>query len=310
MPSDHFASGSRWKVTVFWSSETSQLSAIPGAGERSSGLKLTSRSQVIAQIVKSSSSWPMNGFSVCGSCAQPILRTFWASSPSLEVESSAPAGRATSATPSATVAAGSPPRSSCSSASSPVLSSWLVLRLGHRRLDHLEGLGGAVEPHASPRAASSPCACRARPARWRSPGSRAARSARRASPRSRAFDSGASGIVCDFRLTSVPKTKPAAPSSLPARIRWLSAVSTRYVLVVRSSTITTQPSVCTSYGVPMLAQSRVRQPPTSGASASALADRQHVGVLGVLEHAAERLRLEGAVEPLLGLARSARPSCG
>ena len=33
----------------------------------------------------------------------------------------------------------------------------------------------------------------------------------------------------------------------------------------------------------------------------ALADRQHVGVLGVLEHAAERLRLEGAVEPLLGL---------
>ena len=33
----------------------------------------------------------------------------------------------------------------------------------------------------------------------------------------------------------------------------------------------------------------------------ALADRQHVGVLGVLEHPAERLRLEGAVEPLLGL---------
>ena len=80
-------------------------------------------------------------------------------------------------------------------------------------------------------------------------------------------------------------------------------MSTRYGSVFRSSTITMQPSVWTSNGVPMLAQSSVRQPPTSGASATPVADREHVGVLGVLEHPAERLGLEGAVKPVLGLAR-------
>ena len=50
-PSDQIASGSSLKVIVFLSSETSQLSAIPGAGERSSGLKLTSRSQFSAQTL-------------------------------------------------------------------------------------------------------------------------------------------------------------------------------------------------------------------------------------------------------------------
>ena len=81
-------------------------------------------------------------------------------------------------------------------------------------------------------------------------------------------DSGPSGTVWYFKLTSVPNTKPAALSSLPARIRWLSAVSTRYGSVFRSSTITMQPSVWTSKGVPMLAHSSVRQPPTSGPSAT------------------------------------------
>ena len=75
----------------------------------------------------------------------------------------------------------------------------------------------------------------------------------------------------------------------------------------RSSTITTQPSVCTSYGVPMLALSSVRQPPASGASADSLADREHVGVLGILEDPPERLGLEGAVEPVLGLLGQLRP---
>ena len=58
LPSDHFALGSRWKVIVFLSSEMSQLWAMPGTGVRSLGLKLTSRSQLIAQSEKSSSSWP------------------------------------------------------------------------------------------------------------------------------------------------------------------------------------------------------------------------------------------------------------
>ena len=44
MPSDHFASGTRWKVTVFLSGETSQDFAKPGAGSQVFGLKLTSRS--------------------------------------------------------------------------------------------------------------------------------------------------------------------------------------------------------------------------------------------------------------------------
>src|SRR5688572_21473360 len=74
-PSDHFASSIRWKVTVRPSSETSHDSAIAGAGARSSGSKPTSSSQLIAQIVNSSSFTPTNGLSVLGSCDQPILRT-------------------------------------------------------------------------------------------------------------------------------------------------------------------------------------------------------------------------------------------
>ena len=102
LPSDHSALGSRWKVTVFLSGDTSQLFAMPGTGEKSLGLKLTSRSQLIAQAVKSSSSRPTNGLSVCGSCAQPIFSTLSAC-----LESWAPTGEAT-ATASTTVAASSP----------------------------------------------------------------------------------------------------------------------------------------------------------------------------------------------------------
>ena len=72
MPSDHLASGSSLKVTDFWSSETSQLSAMPGTGLRSSGEKLTSRSQLRAQTLKPSSLTSVNGFRVAGSWAQPI----------------------------------------------------------------------------------------------------------------------------------------------------------------------------------------------------------------------------------------------
>ena len=79
-----------------------------------------------------------------------------------------------------------------------------------------------------------------------------ARSARRASPRSTGSTPSPRAAVWPRRLTSVPKTKPATLSSLPARIRWLSAVSIRYSSVFRSSTISTQPSVSTSKGVPML----------------------------------------------------------
>ena len=74
-PSDQTLSGSSLKVTVLRSSETSQLSAMPGDGERSSALKLTSRSQFIDQTLKSSSSSATNGFRVCGSWAQPIRST-------------------------------------------------------------------------------------------------------------------------------------------------------------------------------------------------------------------------------------------
>ncbi len=41
------------------------------------------------------------------------------------------------------------------------------------------------------------------------------------------IDSAASGTVSGFRSTLVPNTNPVAFSSLPARIRWLIAVSTR-----------------------------------------------------------------------------------
>ena len=116
-------------------------------------------------------------------------------------------------------------------------------------------------------------------------------------------DSGPSGRVCACRFTFVPITRPAAPSSLPARIRWLSRVSIRYSSVFRSSIRTMQPSVSTSNGVPIEALSSVRQPPASGASRGAAADGQHVGVVGVVEDAPERLRPERAVEPVLGLRR-------
>jgi hypothetical protein len=43
-PSDHFAPSTSLKVIVRRSSETSHDCAIPGAGARLSGLKLTSRS--------------------------------------------------------------------------------------------------------------------------------------------------------------------------------------------------------------------------------------------------------------------------
>ena len=69
---------------------------------------------------------------------------------------------------------------------------------------------------------------------------------------------------------------------------------------LRSSSSTMQPSVSISYGVPRLAATSVRQPPTIGASATPLADGEHVRVVGVLGHAAERLGLEGAVEAVLG----------
>ena len=71
----------------------------------------------------------------------------------------------------------------------------------------------------------------------------------------------------------------------------------------RSSTISTQPSVSTSNGVPMLGAEQGQAAADQRRLGDPLADREHVGVLGVLEHAAERLGLEGAVEPLLGLLR-------
>ena len=59
-------------------------------------------------------------------------------------------------------------------------------------------------------------------------------------------DSEPSGGTRECRLTSVQNTRPAALSSLPARIRWFIAVSTRYSSSFRSSTRSTQPSVSIS----------------------------------------------------------------
>ena len=53
-----------------------------------------------------------------------------------------------------------------------------------------------------------------------------------------------------------------------------------------------QPSVSISYGVPRLAATSVRQPPTIGPSATPPVDGQHVRVVGILRDAAERLGLQ------------------
>src|SRR5687767_44399 len=133
-PSDHLAPSTSLNVTVFLSSETSQLSAMPGAGDRSSGLKFTSRSQLNAQTVKFSSSCATNGLSVWGSCSQPTLRTFF-SPPS----SWAPAGSAVTATASAATVTSSP---------TIVLS---LIPLSSSSFDcrfrHFKCLGGRVEAH-------------------------------------------------------------------------------------------------------------------------------------------------------------------
>src|SRR5215213_8591819 len=133
-PSDHLAPSIRWNVTVFLSSETSQLSAMPGAGDRSSGLKLTSWSQLSAQTRKFSSSWATNGLSVWTSCPQPILRTFF-----FAPSSWAPAGNAATVTASATAVTSIP----TIVLSLIQISSW---SFGYRRLCHFQGLRAGVEP--------------------------------------------------------------------------------------------------------------------------------------------------------------------
>ena len=57
----------------------------------------------------------------------------------------------------------------------------------------------------------------------------------------------------------------------------------------------------TSNGVPMLEDSSVRQPPTSGASAAPSPTVSTYGSSGSSNTRPERLRLERAVEPVLGL---------
>src|SRR3954465_5345798 len=92
-PSDHFWFANSLNVTVFLSGATCQLCAMPGTGPRALVLKSASSRQLIDQTTKSSSSSSMNGFSVWGSCPQPMRKTF--------LPSWAPAGAAASANASA-----------------------------------------------------------------------------------------------------------------------------------------------------------------------------------------------------------------
>ena len=97
------------------------------------------------------------------------------------------------------------------------------------------------------------------------------------------------------RLTSVPKTKPGGAVELAGADQVVERGVDQVLVGVQvldhdARSRRSRPRT----GVPMLAQSRVRQPPTSGASPTPLADREHVGVLGVLEHAARAARARSA----------------
>ena len=239
-------------MTVLPSSETSQLSAMPGLGSSVSGSKLSSSSQLSAQIVYSSSFTPTNGFSVFASWAQPIRRT------SLPESCAVAAGPPSAIAPATSTASNDPPASNLDliRASSSL----------NRRLQHLEGLAGRRR-----RAPARPSGIVAMCLPWPTgtfaiAGIPSGATSSSSISSIESVDSEPSGGTRECRLTSVPKTRPAASSSLPARIRWLIAVSTRYSSSFRSSTISTQPSVSTSNGVPMLALSSVMQPPTSGPS--------------------------------------------
>ena len=113
-------------------------------------------------------------------------------------------------------------------------------------------------------------------------------------------DSLYSGIVWPRRLTSVPNTNPAALANLPASIRWLRCASIMYGSSLRSSSITMQPSVSISYGVPRLAATSVRQPPTIGASATPSPTVSTYGSSGSSGTRPSGSGLEGLVERLLG----------
>ena len=136
------------------SSETSQLSAMPGLGARVSGSKLRSSSQLSAQIVYSSSLTPTKGLSVFGSCAQPIRRTSLS-----EDEPESCADPVEASRPSATAA-------TSTAVAARVFQRFTALLLG-RLPRGLPPPGSPVScpPRRcapAPPAASSPCACRAR----------------------------------------------------------------------------------------------------------------------------------------------------
>ena len=103
-------------------------------------------------------------------------------------------------------------------------------------------------------------------------------------------DSEPSGAVRPCRLTSVPKTKPGDVVELAGAdqvVEQRCRPGTRSVF--RSSTISTQPSVSSSNGRPELGAQQGQAATDQRRLGGSAADREHVRVLRILEHAAERL---------------------
>src|SRR3954453_16591687 len=283
-PSDHLASISL-KVTVFLSGETFQLLARPGAGDRSSGLKLTSRSQLSAQTRKFSSSWATKGLSVWMSCAQPSFSTFFFSV-------APPAGSAViAATAVATVTS----RATIVLSLIPISSCSLYGRLGH-----FQGLRGRIQPHL-------------RAERHRrhvlAVSDRHVRDRRDAQRRDQLVED---LLDRERRLRSLRKRLRlqvhVGPEHEPGRVVELAGAD--QVVEQRLHQVLVRVQVLDHHhaavGLHLEGRAEARAQQRQAATRQRrlrppVADGQHVGVLRVLEHPAERVGLEGAVEPLLGL---------
>ena len=306
-PSDHFASSIRLKVTVLRSSETSQLSAMPGARRQVLGVEVDEQvpverpDRVLLLVRRRRTGSASSGPAPSRSAGRSSRRRIVLRAPAGSARPRAPAPRSPPAPPTR------PDR--------PQPHRDLLLVVCRSARPPPRAPRASLPPPSirdrRPRAASSPCACRGRPGTFAIAGipSGAISSSRISSIES--VDSGPSGSVWRLQVDVGAEDEAGGVVELAGadqvverrvdQVRLGVQVLDHHARSRRSAPRT---------GVPMLAHSSVRQPPTSGASADALADGEHVGVLGVLEHPPERLGLEGAVKPLLGLLGQLLPCAG
>src|SRR5215208_10990 len=281
-PSDHLAPSIILKVTVFLSGDTFQLFANPGAGVRSSGLKFTSRSQLSVQTRKFSSSCAMNGLRVWTSWTQPSFSTLFASA--------APAGAAPIAT-AATVTS----RATIVLSLIPI-SSWS----SYCRLGHFKCFRARVQPHLpAQRHRRHVLAVADRHVRDRRDAQRRDQLVEDLLDRERRLRA----LRDRLRLQVHARAEHEAG-------RFVELAGADQVVepgvdqVLVGVEVLDHQDAAVRLELERGADARAQQRQAAAherALGHALADRQHVGVLRVLEHPAERRGLEGAVKPLLGL---------